>query len=592
MNKIFLWIILFSVMIEARDRCDSLITLIDTSDVKASLSIYLQLAEEYNNRKSDSVLSYINLATEAADRLNDHRSRTAALIERGIFHDYRREFALAEELYHQSMIMATDSNYMEMMAKITYQLARLYNKTDQTQKARLTFTQSVKYYSRCRDSLRLAKTLREKGLFLWRQSEYDSALICLNHALAVSTSLKDPEPRASILNSIGVIYWQWAYYEKALEYYSESLKIRQQLKDISGECLTLNNIGRVYLEWGKIESGMSTFLEALEKGKPIRNDILVTGYTYHNLGYAWEISQNYDSALYYYNVSLKVYERDVPDNGGIILDLNALANIYNLKADYDQALELARQALIKARKSNNREREANALKNIGTSYWKKRQYDSAIENLRKSIEIAGAIRQRALMRDNYLKLSEIYQEMGLWKIAHQQYLIYDTIRDSMFNESNNRIILDLQIKYQTQQKEKENLRLMGTQQLQDAELERQHWTIILGGLVLVLTIGFSGILIYVNRVKTKMNVVLQSGNQEIARQRDDLQQKTGELETALNNIKTLNGLLPICSNCKKIRDDEGYWKEVETYISAHSEASFSHSLCPDCARKIYPELRK
>lgn len=62
-----------------------------------------------------------------------------------------------------------------------------------------------------------------------------------------------------------------------------------------------------------------------------------------------------------------------------------------------------------------------------------------------------------------------------------------------------------------------------------------------------------------------------------------------ELRQALTEVKTLSGLLPICSSCKKIRDDNGYWNEVENYIRKHSEAEFSHGICPDCMRKLYPE---
>jgi PAS domain S-box-containing protein len=62
-----------------------------------------------------------------------------------------------------------------------------------------------------------------------------------------------------------------------------------------------------------------------------------------------------------------------------------------------------------------------------------------------------------------------------------------------------------------------------------------------------------------------------------------------ELQDALAQVKTLSGLLPICASCKKIRDDKGYWTAVETYILRHSEAEFSHGLCPGCARKLYPD---
>lgn len=63
-----------------------------------------------------------------------------------------------------------------------------------------------------------------------------------------------------------------------------------------------------------------------------------------------------------------------------------------------------------------------------------------------------------------------------------------------------------------------------------------------------------------------------------------------ELKDALGNVKILQGLLPICSFCKKIRDDEGYWNQIESYISKNTDAEFSHGLCPACAEKHYPEF--
>ncbi|MCP4629732.1 MAG: response regulator [bacterium] len=71
-----------------------------------------------------------------------------------------------------------------------------------------------------------------------------------------------------------------------------------------------------------------------------------------------------------------------------------------------------------------------------------------------------------------------------------------------------------------------------------------------------------------------------------------LQTKNEQLQAALDQVKQLSGLLPICANCKKIRDDEGYWQDVSGYIGDHSEAEFTHGICPDCARKLYPEFYK
>lgn len=62
-----------------------------------------------------------------------------------------------------------------------------------------------------------------------------------------------------------------------------------------------------------------------------------------------------------------------------------------------------------------------------------------------------------------------------------------------------------------------------------------------------------------------------------------------ELQAAFDKIKTLRGLIPICSNCHKIRNDEGYWERVDVYVRDHTEADFTHSICPDCLRTLYPE---
>jgi hypothetical protein len=72
----------------------------------------------------------------------------------------------------------------------------------------------------------------------------------------------------------------------------------------------------------------------------------------------------------------------------------------------------------------------------------------------------------------------------------------------------------------------------------------------------------------------------------------EIEKQKNKLSKAFDRINKINGLLPICSSCKKIRDDDGYWNEIEAYISEHSEADFSHSLCPECAKKLYPQYYK
>ena len=82
---------------------------------------------------------------------------------------------------------------------------------------------------------------------------------------------------------------------------------------------------------------------------------------------------------------------------------------------------------------------------------------------------------------------------------------------------------------------------------------------------------------------------IKLSEQERRRAEEERERVILQLQDSLAKIKTLSGLLPICSSCKKVRDDKGYWTQIEAYISDHSEAEFSHGLCPECAKKLYPE---
>lgn len=77
---------------------------------------------------------------------------------------------------------------------------------------------------------------------------------------------------------------------------------------------------------------------------------------------------------------------------------------------------------------------------------------------------------------------------------------------------------------------------------------------------------------------------------EVRRSDQEQRNLITELRQALAEVKTLQGILPICASCKKIREDTGYWTQVESYISRHSDLLFSHTVCPDCAKQLYPEF--
>lgn len=88
------------------------------------------------------------------------------------------------------------------------------------------------------------------------------------------------------------------------------------------------------------------------------------------------------------------------------------------------------------------------------------------------------------------------------------------------------------------------------------------------------------------------HIELKKRNELVREQRDLLARQKEELEAALARVKQLEGLIPICMYCKKIRDDNQSWQQLEKYITEHSEAQFSHGMCPECFEKHMEELRR
>ncbi len=97
------------------------------------------------------------------------------------------------------------------------------------------------------------------------------------------------------------------------------------------------------------------------------------------------------------------------------------------------------------------------------------------------------------------------------------------------------------------------------------------------------------------RVQTHLELkragdLLIGQNKALTHKNEELKQLNLELQLALKTIQVLEGIIPICAFCKKIRDDKGYWDRVEAYITKHSKAQFSHSICPDCLKENYPDM--
>lgn len=108
--------------------------------------------------------------------------------------------------------------------------------------------------------------------------------------------------------------------------------------------------------------------------------------------------------------------------------------------------------------------------------------------------------------------------------------------------------------------------------------------------VLLIMAAFYGVFAEMVRKERRQRAGLIDHIAALKQAEEERERLISQLQEALANIKTLSGLLPICYSCKQIRDDKGYWNQIDTYIRDHTEAEFTHGICPACAKKLYPDL--
>ena len=338
---------------------------------------------------------------------------------------------------------------------------------------------------------------------------------------------------------------------------------------------------------GRIDDALQNFMHSLRISRELNDDSAV-GYALNNIGTIFEAKGVYDSTLVYYQGSMQCYQ-NIGDSKGVLQNLNDMGAVYNKIGDYDLALDVSEAAFDRAVAVDNQDGEATALMNMGVSYAKTKNFGNALDVFIQSRDLSMKIGRRELLKDNYFHLSDVYEQLGDYKKSTMFLKLFDALKDSLFNEQTAENTDRLRITYETAKKERENELLRKVNESQQDVIRKTR-------LIILLTSGMSGviavlavILYTLYRQKNKANILLGATNSELSLQRDELDRQKSEIQEAISKIKALSGLLPICASCKKIRDDSGYWREVESYISDHSEALFSHGICPDCLKKLYPE---
>lgn len=567
------------------DSLKSALAATKTNDSRIDLLTQLGSALARSNPQLS--LSYADSARWLARSTKDTVREHAALISAAEALYYSGKPDSAQIVLQKAIDFFESSANAQYLGHANYNLASFYYRQKQNQKAAEMYIKAASAFNKAEMPLWLGRSRNNAGLSFWNLGDYENALKYYKLAYLTFSKLKNSYWMGLVSNNIGTIYWGIGSYNLALKQFHQALDMRKRNKDFHGLVLTLNNIGLIYQEWNKFENALTYHSRALALSDSI-NDLFGKAYSQINLGTYYTKMNKHDTAIKYFKEAKKNYARDNM-NIGQSLALFHLGQTYFSQKKYQEADRYFSSSLQIAEESKNNFRKAMALGSIAETQLYLGNLKKATTDALNSLSIAEHEDYRQLFSKNYFTLSKINERKGNWQQALGLYKKATAWKDSLFNDEKIAEFSDLQVRFRLQDSDRENLLLRKDNEIQRISLEsgqelRNYLIIII--LLAIATI----VLIFLKfRFSKKTNTLLQAQNSKILLINSEKENLINELQSVLDNVKTLEGLLPICSSCKKIRNDEGHWAEVENYVRDHSKVQFSHGLCPDCAAN-YKEL--
>lgn len=499
-----------------QEKIDSLESVLNQStSQEEKLRLYVQVVDIYDNElPSEQGIQRAIEGLELANKLKDDFSRARLLRMRGQLHNelYQNEYERSLEYFSESL-------------KVSRKLQKAGQVGVDHQKEMASALNSIAYL------------YWQWGKLAQSQVYYDSAIV-LSTKIWQQDSTFEPNIRLLGLehNSKGAVLWGMGKYDEAISHYFSAIQYFERLDMKKHLCLTNSNIGLIYDSWGQKEEAVFYFRRSVVLGL-VSDDPTAIGYALSNMGRFKETAGEYDSALYYYQRSSSKY-LEAENEWGIGLNLIGTGRMYVKMGDFDRSLKAFDQALHRAETNKANYWIAQAKYNISKTLAARGDYDKALQYARETNVLAQEHGYNEILKDSYLNVSEIYERLSDYRQALLNFQQYAQLRDSLFSEERFKQITLMKEQFETEKREKENdilrrERLMQEQDLQQSSIEK----VGLGILLLVSTVFAIYFVISTGKFK-KVNTELNQKNQEITRQKEELDIQAIELKKS-NEIKNL-----------------------------------------------------
>ncbi len=456
------------------------------------------------------------------------------------------------------------------------ELALLYQGHERRVDAIASAQRAVQLLDEAADDRELALGLNRLGVVHWADARYDSAVVNLTRAQRLGTRLDDRAFLGQVYNNLGATHYQWGNYELAMDAFLRALEFRQEVGDELGQARVMANLGLTYLDWERFDEAGRILEEAIRIADRLA-DSSMQGYTRLVKGNLLLAMGAWEEAEASFMASMEHFAPDHRSNSRI-----GLARVLLRRGDPDLAVALLTDVLATARDRLQPRVQATTLLALAEAYRAQGDASAAIASLDEGLVLAGQWEQRPLALQMLGLLSELHEERGEVSAALLTLRRHQALRDSIFAQGTGQRMAAMEARAETERQERENLRLVEEQRVQEALIRRQRAVGLLGGALLLVSTALVAVLVHFNWRGREREALLAESNAA-------LELANRELQQALDEVRTLKGLIPICAHCKRVRGDTGYWEAVESYIAARSDVLFSHSICTECGPENYGE---
>lgn len=434
--------------------------------------------------------------------------------------------------------------------------------------------------SRAGDKERQAAFLSSTAFSYSLTGELALALQYANETLELSRQIGNRDRMAKAHGTLGATYTFMGQYSKALEHNLEALRIREELSLGDAAAQSMNNIGILYHHIGQYDKAIAYYRQSLQRiaHKPDTSRVKIL--TTLNIGFSEYKRGQLEVAL---KIELDALALAHQANNATTAYGNFLVGITQTDlGHYAEALKYLQLSQSEYQAQDQKHGLVQVLNALGRLTQKTGAVARAIAYVQQSATLSRQIRAEDELKASYELLATLYEAQGSTAAAFTHYKLFVAMRDSLFSAQETDKIAEASMKIVTLKKDNEIESLKREQVIAALQLDRQHYYSTILVVILVSLATVIAILFRYSGQLRHGKASLEISNAELAR-------LNAELQEHLQEIKTLSGLLPICAWCKNIRDDHGYWQQLEGYIADHSAAHFTHGICPSCAAKTFPE---